>query len=261
MENKTNDKSEQNIKLSSLPPSIEGLKIMGKKVKTIEIVSKEHYGDNCLVDSVNPDQGGGDRRPKGTVEIYEVGDDGKKKLVRKSNLVLYRGREMLAQRLVDVDNSTGSYSYTRPTKDEFVSWLGLGDGGVTPADPFDPIPPTLTDEDLSARVMINASDSSCADYHVVSVGYPDAGYYKHPFDSVTFERDILNDSKWLVVKITTTIGTDDANGSQISEAGLYSAASRSGGYGGNFSLFARVTFPSMVKTSDRRLIFVWYLYL
>jgi len=237
---------------------------MGKKpskVKTTEIVCREYYGDNCLIDSMQEPSDEVVRRPKGTVEIYEVGKDGKKKLVRKSNLVVYRGREMLTQRLVDVDNTTGVYSYTRPTKDEFVSWFGLGDGGVTPADPFDPIPPTLTDEELAARIMINTTDSSSADYHVVSSGYPEEGYYKHPFDNVEFERDLLNDSKWLVVKITTTIGTDDANGQQLSEAGLFSAESRAGGYGGQFSLFARVTFPSMVKTADRRLIFVWYLYL
>jgi len=233
----------------------------GNKVKTTEIVCREYYGDNCLIDSMQDPTDKVVRRPKGIVEIYEVGKDGKKKLVRKSNLVVYRGREMLTQRLVDVDNTDGTYSYPRPTKDEFLSWFGLGDGGVTPADPFDPIPPTLTDEDLSARIMINATDASSADYHIVSAGYADEGYYKHPFDNIIFERDLLNDSKWLVVKITTTIGTDDANGFQLSEAGLFSSESKAGGYSGQFSLFARVTFPSMVKTTDRRLIFVWYLYL
>jgi len=114
---------------------------------------------------------------------------------------------------------------------------------------------------LANRIMINATDASSADYHVISSGYADKGYYKHPFDNIIFERDLLNDSKWLVVKVTTTIGTDDANGFQLSEAGLFSSESRVGGYSGQFSLFARVTFPSMVKTTDRRLIFVWYLYL
>ena len=28
----------------------------------------------------------------------------------------------------------------------------------------------------------------------------------------------------------------------------------------NFTLFARVTYPSIIKTSDRRLLFYWYLY-
>lgn len=231
---------------------------MNKKVKTTEIHAREYYGDNCLIDSMQEQQN--ERRPKGIVEIYEEQEDGQLKLVRKSNLVIYLGREMLAQRLVDVENASAT-----PTKDEFVAWFGLGDGGVRPADPFDPIPPTLNDGSLypngmASNIMISATDASSADYHVVSPGYPEEGYYKHPFDSIVFERDILNDSKWLTIKITTTIGVDDANGKQLSEAGLFSAASRDGGYSGQFSLFARVTFPSMVKTIDRRLVFIWFLY-
>ena len=232
---------------------------MEKEVKTTVIHAKEYYGDNCLIDSVQEQQSA--RRPKGVVEIYDKLPDGKLKLVKKSNLVIYLGREMLAQRLVDTENASAT-----PTKDEFVSWFGLGDGGVRPADPFDPVPPTLNDGDLypygmASNVMINATDASSADYHITTLpGYPDTGYYKSPFDSVEFERDILNDSKWLTIKITTTIGVDDANGKQLSEAGLFSAASRAGGYAGQFSLFARVTFPSMVKTIDRRLVFIWFMY-
>ena len=81
-----------------------------------------------------------------------------------------------------------------------------------------------------------------------------------PFDQIEFERDPLNDDKWLILKVTVTIGVDDANGSQISEAGLFTAESSAGGWAGDFFLFARVTFSSIVKTSDRRLVFVWYLY-
>jgi hypothetical protein len=231
---------------------------MEKKVKTTEIHAREFYGDNCLIDSMQEQSG--ERRPKGVVEVYEEHADGKMKLVRKSNLVIYLGREMLAQRLVDTENPNAT-----PTKDEFVTWFGLGDGGVRPADPFDPVPPTLNDGDLypygmASNVMINATDASSADYHIVAPGYPEEGYYKRPFDSIVFERDVLNDSKWLVMKITTTIGVSDANGKQLSEAGLFSAESRDGGYSGQFSLFARVTFPSMVKTVERRLVFIWYLY-
>jgi hypothetical protein len=108
--------------------------------------------------------------------------------------------------------------------------------------------------------MINTTDASCADYHVSGVGYPDTGYYKKYFDSVEFEQDNLNDDKWLVIKITFTVGVDDANGSLLSEAGLFSAESDSGGYPGPFSIFARVTFPTIIKAEDRQLIFRWYLF-
>lgn len=232
-----------------------------EKVKVHEIVVRDQYGENCLNDSCQSQQDN-IRLPRGEVEVYEESDDGKKELVHRSNLVVYLGREMLAQRLVDTENASAT-----PTKDEFVTWFGLGEGGVRPADPLDPVPPTNEDDDLSSPVMLNdATGTVYADPHTagdpIPVGgtYPKTGYYKKRFDSVEFEPDILNDSRWLVIKITTTISIDDANGEQLSEAGLFSAASRVGAYSGQFSLFSRVTFPSIIKSSDRRLIFVWYLY-
>ena len=71
----------------------------------------------------------------------------------------------------------------------------------------------------------------------------------------------------MVVKITITIGVDDANGlvgtagQPLNEAGLYTAESDVGGYSGDFALFARVTFPTLLKDNTRRLQFVWYLFL
>jgi len=225
-----------------------------KKIKTTEIEIRDFYGDKCLGDSVQ-NKGGVRGKPEGYVEIYEENDDGEKQLVGRHNLVLYQGREQLAQRMMNVENGLVS-----STKEEFVTWFGLGDGGVLPADPLDPIPPILTDTELYSLVMINATDSSSADYHVAGGDYPETGYYKHPFDEVVFEPDAMNDDKYLVVKITTNIGIDDANNYQLSEAGLYTAEDSAGGYSGQFTLFSRVTFPSLIKTADRRLIFRWFLY-
>jgi len=225
-----------------------------KKIKTTEIEIRDFYGDKCLSDSIRPD-GGGRGKPEGYVEIYEEDDKGERQLVGKHNLVLYQGRTQLAQRMMNLENSQ-----VTSTKDEFVTWFGLGDGGVLPADPFDPIPPILTDTELYSLVMISATDSSSADYHVVDADHPEEGYYKHPFDSVEYEQDAMNDDEWLVVKITTVIGIDNANGYQLSEAGLYTAESSLGDYSGQFTLFARVTYPSIIKTEDRRLIFRWFLY-
>lgn len=221
----------------------------------LEIMAADYYGDNCLRDSVNK-EGNSSRRPEGLVKIYEIFKNGEKKLRHKSNLVVYLGRETLAQRLVNLDNA-----YVSQSKDEFLSWFGLGDGGVDIADPFVPIAPIITDDDLSSRIMINATDSSCADYHTVASGYPEEGYYKKPFDSITFEADELNANRWLVLRIATTITANDANGAQLSEAGLFTSTSSGGGHSGNFSLFSKVTFPTIVKTDTRRLVFVWYLYL
>jgi len=229
---------------------------MKKKIETIEVVAKDFYGDNCLDDSIGRRNIVKKGNPEGYVEIYEVDVSGNKKLIGKHNLVLYRGRELLAQRLVNVDNTN-----VISTKDEFISWLGLGDGGVIPGDPLNPSPPTLTDTELASQIMITPTDSSAADYHIIDPTHPEEGYYKIPFDTIEFEQDMLNDDKWLVLRITTTISAYYANNKQLSEAALFSAASSLGGYTGQFTIFSRVTFPSIVKTSDRRLIFSWFLYI
>jgi hypothetical protein len=234
---------------------------MEENVKTTEIRVTEEYGDNCFKDSVQNGAGNFERRPKGRVEIYEVGEDGKKRLVRKNNLVVYLGRETLAQMLVNQTNVDELGNPRLPSnRNHYLSWFGLGDGGVLPADPFDPVPPANENNDLQSRVMVNASDSSSGDYHVATTGYPKTGFYKLPFDNIVFERDPLNNNKWLVLKITTTVGVDDANNERLSEAGLFTATSNAGGHSGTFTLFARVTFPTLIKDSTRRLVFVWFLY-
>ena len=222
-----------------------------EKQKDLEILVKDIYGDECLIDSHRPNST--IRSPKGFVEIYEVDSEGNKKLIGKSNLVLYKGREWLAQRIVNINNP---FSLSPSAKDQFITWLGLGDGGVTLGDPFNPNAPIMTDVGLYEEIMINTADASSADYRLL----PEVGNYKLPLDSVEFETDALNDDTWLVIKITITIKTSDANDKQLSEAGLFTATSGDGGFAGPFNIFARVTFPSIVKTSDRRLIFSWYLY-
>ena len=229
---------------------------MSKKVETIEINATDEYAD-VVSDAINKKFKGDRVQPKGYVDIFEADEDGNKHLVGRHNLVLYQGREWLAQRIVNQNNINGDSPLS---KDFWINWFGLGDGGVIPGDPFNPSPPVIDDSELSSRVMINATDSSAADYHVISPGYPEEGYYKIPFDTVSFEQDASNDDAWLVVKITVTVGIDDANGKQLSEAGLFTASSDAGGHTGPFYIFSRVTFPSIVKTSDRRIIFNWYLY-
>ena len=217
-----------------------------KEISTTEYVIKDFYGDECLGDAVQSNNGRDNVNPQGFVEIYDVNEAGERKLIGKHNLVLYQGREWITQKLINQDNPNAPES----TSDMWINWFGLGDGGVLPADPIDPIPPVLTDTELYSLVMINASDASSADYHIAGGDYPKTGYYKKYFDAPpTFEQDALNDDKWLVIKIEVNIGIGDANGNQLSEAGLYTATSDSGGHSGLFPLFARVTFPSIIKTS------------
>jgi len=256
-----------------------------KEVKTIEVVAKDFYGDHCLVDSALTRQSK-KRKPEGLVEVYDIKDDGTKQLIRKNNLVIYQGRETLAQMLVRTNtvDDAGDPQILAGNKDMWLNWFGLGQGAADTecnpgsGDVFAPEPPSNEDTELKCPVAINI-DTSSADYHVegdpgypggsqcgfpTGSNYPQTGYYKHAFDGVSFEQDNLNDNKWMVVKITVTIGINDANGDgnqPLNEAGLYTAASDAGGYSGDFALFARVTFPTLLKDSTRRLQFVWYLFL
>ena len=65
---------------------------------------EERYGDVCFQDGINV-SGSKKRNPQGFVKIFEVDEDNKKQLVGKSNLVVYLGRETLAQLLTNINNS------------------------------------------------------------------------------------------------------------------------------------------------------------
>lgn len=221
---------------------------MSEKIETLKIISKDRYGESCLQDKVFGNDKN-ERKPKGYVEVYEVSDEGNEKLIGKSNLVLYQGREWLISRAFNAVN--GSIT---PQPTEFIYWVGLGDGGCYGYDPLTPIPPTNLDTELNHPIPINPTNSAYADF------VSGEGYYKMPYDSLTFEQDSDNDNKYLIGRVTITVGINDGNGYALSEAGLYTAASSTGGYAGPFNLYAKVTFSSVVKTSTRQLIFVWYLY-
>lgn len=225
---------------------------MDQKQKDCIIKITDKYGD-CLSDKmVGNSCNKRDNRPQGFVEIYDISIDNKKELLGKQNLVVYNGREWLISRAFKVKNTMITAG-----ENDFITWFGVGDGGCPIGDPLNPTSPDSTDSDLSNSVMINATDATCADYRLV----PDVGYYKHPFDSdLEFEQDGDNYNYWLIGKVETTISSADANGFNLNEAGLFAAASDAGGYGGPFTLYARVTFPTISKTSSRQLLFVWYVY-
>jgi len=201
-------------------------------------------------DSVNSKKRDSQIRPKGFVEIFDI-KDGKKEIIGKPNLVVYPGREWLISRAFNQANSGITALNT-----DYISWFGVGDGGAPVGDPLIPTSPTNIDTNLSNSIMINVTDSACGDYRTS----PATGYYKHPFDEIAFEQDGDNDNYWLIAKIAVTLSSVDANGYNLNEAGLFISASNAGGYSGNFSLYARVTFPSIVKTTTRQLLFQWYVY-
>lgn len=222
--------------------------------ETIIVNIDENYGDSCIKDAVNSINTT-DRKPKGYVEIYSIDENGTKQKVGKSNLVLYVGREWIASRLCNVENTNISSS-SGPLPEDFISWLGLGDAGTPAGDPLDPTTPVNTLTGLSNEIPINAIDTDCADFRT---GPPDA-YYKHPFDQIEFQQDPANENNYLIIKITTTISTLDANGYNLSEAALFTSNSDTGEHTGPFNIFSIVTFPTIVKDNSRQLVFYWYLY-
>lgn len=216
--------------------------------ETIKIVIKDKYGESCLNDSNRRDKMK-TSKPSGFVEIYEVKDNDEKKLLGKSNLVVYQGREWLISSAFQIDNAN-----IDPKSDEFICWFGLGDGGCVEGDPLDPIPPTNLDTELNSRIPINLTNTSYGDF------VTGEGYYKMPLTSVTYLTDDDNSSKYLIASVSVNLGVDDANGYSLSEAGLYTAASSAAGYSGDFHLYAKMTFESIAKTASRHLVFVWYVY-
>lgn len=203
---------------------------------------EDYYGDACFSDDKKLI-----RSPHGKIIIYE--DD---KEIRSSNLWVYQGREWLAEKIMNVDNTAvtwfNSINY-------FVSWLGVGNGAGGTS--YNPTSPTKFDLDLNNILPISNSDSNCA-------GLSGGWYYYLPFTNLTFIQDEWNSNKYLQLRVQATLEMGHANGpgtQAINEAGLFLSTSNSGGHTGPFYLFARVTFPTFLKDSTKQLLFEWYLFL
>lgn len=205
----------------------------------------------------------GNRGPKGWVEAYEKLPDGSLKLIERSNLVLYQGRQFLLQRAFNKTLDTNN------DQDSFISWFGLGTGG-TGSNLLIPIVPKLTDTELiSPAIINNKSGTNCIKSGKL-----------HPLDSVTFLPDTENKNKYLIASIVVTIGEDDANGPaggatvsdfyDLSEAGLYisdstaqsdfTTAPDAASHLSTIKLFARVTFSTLRKFNERQIVFNWLVY-
>ena len=213
------------------------------------IQATDNYGQ-CLKDSafgIKSEQS--DMRPKGFVEVFDVTEDGNKTLVSKSNLVLYQGREFIGERIFNIDGGGSVDSY----KDMFISWLGVGSGGAPEGNPLVPTAPVSTDTGLSQEVPFNAVTVSYGDFR-------GGNFYKHPFDLVNIEPDPANSDKYLICKVTVSIGVDDCNGSNLNEACLFISSTTDDSHPGPFYSFAKITFPTIVKDSSRSLMFIWYIY-
>jgi hypothetical protein len=207
--------------------------------------------------------GGDSKRPRGWVEAYEKLPDGQLKLIEKSNLVVYQGRQFIMQRAFNQSLNAEN------DQDSFISWFGLGTGG-TGASLLIPVVPKLTDTELvSPAIINNKSGTDCINNGL-----------QHPIDSITYLTDPTNDNKELIASIVVTIGEDDANGPSggttssdfydLSEAGLYisdsldqvdfTTAPDAANHLNTLKLFARVSFSSLRKFNERQIVFNWFIY-
>lgn len=226
---------------------------MENKEKDVVIEAKDFYRD-CISDGVDRPKRSIDTRPSGYVEIFEVDETGHKRLVSKQNLVVYLGREWLISRAFNLDNTS-----ILPAANQFVGWFGIGDGGCYSYDPLDPIPPTNLDLDLNNKIPFNSTDATYGEY-LDSTSTSDIGYYKKKIDIIEYLQDIDNSDKYLIGRTTNIIGIDDGNGRTVSEAALYVAESLADGLAGPFHMYAKITFPTLVKSSTRHIVLIWYLF-
>jgi len=193
----------------------------------------------------------GDSMNKGFVEVYAKIKGEDKKLVAKSNLIVYTGREWLLSRIFNKNNT--DLSYYNDNKDWFISWISFGDGGAPTTDPLNPNPPLSTDTELCHEIVIGNNTTLYAD-----------GGKKKPIQDLSFVQDNANSNRYLIAQANVTLDETEANNININEAGLWIANSDKPEADPNkadkFQLFAHVTFPSIVKSTNLALQILWYIY-
>lgn len=230
---------------------------MSQEKETLIVKVNENYGKKCLSDKLGRTPGS--RKPEGLVEIYEKTEGGNK-LISKSNLVVYQGREWIASRIFKKTNLVPQIPHGAEGYNHFIYWFGIGDGGVPQGDPLNPIPPTNSDTGLTSEVSFGQNNTAG-----ILGDQRGSDFYKMSFESVEFDPDPDNDSKYLIAKITINVDTTYAENELLSEAGLFTSPPDSlvdtvGDDTGPFYLFSKVTFPTIAKTGSRQLVFVWYVY-
>lgn len=205
----------------------------------------------------------------GRVQIYThpIGNNKKLYLLQDtSNLVVYRGRSWMAQKVANT-----SMSGCSGWSDLFLSWFAIGTGGTFSGNPLVPSAPSLTDVALSDHGVIESGVRYITfdgkEYHKFDNGYPT---FVDDDEVSSTGLAALTDKK-LVLKIVTTLTTDEANDDggvydpsatqNISEAGLFFSDSNSvSTLPTIMQLFSRVTFATIPKNDEMQLIFKWYIY-
>jgi hypothetical protein len=170
--------------------------------------------------------------PRGIVGIYDKLPNGELKIIQKSNLIVYQGREWLLQRAFGTELQGSNPIFY----DRYLKWFGLGCGGGEPGNPLQPGTTNAWDTDLIQPLRINP-DATEVDTRYASKEINSSmttGYYKE-FSSVTRKEDPANGYTFenkqfypeLIAEIRIELSSEDGNGesglgyADINEAGLY----------------------------------------
>jgi len=208
---------------------------------------------------------------KGRVRIYEhkiKNSDKKLYLLRDTtNLVVFRGRNWLAQRAFNTNMS----STTIDMKSLYPCWLAIGTGATIAGNPTAVSSPDLTNTELSAHGVIDSGiryvTVDVKQYHLFDNGYPTI---IEDTEVSAVGLTTLNDRKLIAKTITTFEANEANNDGGISDSSSYQEISEAGVFVSDsddiypvptiMRLFARVTFPTVVKNNSVRLIIEWEFY-
>lgn len=195
---------------------------------------------------------------KGKIEIFEEN----KKIEETTNVVVFSGREWLAQRAFGTVNVNTNYN---SGVDWTISYVAFGQGGAT-SDILTPSPAESVDEGLKSPVMLNKNESN---YLTVESDTPN-WQLKSIENRFDYDEDSANLNRQLIVSINNTLLKTDANGPDsdnptyydINEIGLFITDPNIGDPvdKSNISLFARTTFSTLRKVQTRQLVFSWKIY-
>lgn len=170
-------------------------------------------------------------RGKGVVSIKYSDDGGNTWIThcdKKTNMLVHNSRQILTHLLAEGDS------------DYVLTYFQAGTKGHD-TDILIPVPPSITDEKLRSGAAAPDSGTT-VDGYVFSKELG-AGY---TYDSAIPPIDTA-------IRYIITLESGEANGGGVeafTEAGLFSS---------NSKLFSRVTFPAIVKTTGRVIVFEWIL--
>ncbi len=186
---------------------------------------------------------------KGKVSVFIIDQDNNKTLLlRKSNLVVYTGREWVLSSLCGVNNTNISMQST-----DKLNWISFGTGGAPASDPYAPIAPQSTNTTIT-EISVNSSDPLL--YNGTRIPLNTAAY------SSTYQylQDPNNSNMYLMLNVSCVLNTEQANGASINESALWIADTNVAATVTRFSLFSHVTFPTFLKQNTVQYLIQWIIH-